>query len=135
MEMHQVRYFRAPCEELNFSRAAARSNVSQPSLTRAVSNLEQLFGDPLFYRERSKTHLSELGRVVKPYIDQVYEQAAMAKERARDFLGLRRTRLKLGIMCTIATDQLIELIAEMRRLHPNIGSKSSMRARAILMSG
>ncbi len=120
MEMHQVRYFRALCEELNFSRAAARCNVSQPSLTRAISNLEQEFGGPLFHRGRSKTHLSELGRVVKPYIDQVYEQAAMAKERARDFLGLRRARLKLGIMCTIAPDQLIELIAEMRLAHPNI---------------
>ena len=120
MEMHQVRYFRALCEELNFSRAAARCNVSQPSLTRAIMNLEQEFGGQLFHRERSKTHLSELGRLVKPYIDQVHEQAAMAKERARDFLGLRRARLKLGIMCTIAPDQLIELISEMRLAHPNI---------------
>jgi LysR family hydrogen peroxide-inducible transcriptional activator len=120
MEMHQVRYFRALCEELNFSRAAARCNVSQPSLTRAIMNLEQEFGGQLFHRERSKTHLSELGRVVKPYIDQVHEQAAMAKERARDFLGLRRARLTLGIMCTIAPDQLIELVSEMHLSHPNI---------------
>jgi LysR family hydrogen peroxide-inducible transcriptional activator len=120
MEMHQVRYFRALCDELNFSRAAARCNVSQPSLTRAIANLEQEFGGQLFHRERTKTHLSELGRVVKPYIDQVHHQTRMAKERALDFLGLRRARLKLGIMCTIAPDQLIELISEMRATHPNI---------------
>jgi LysR family hydrogen peroxide-inducible transcriptional activator len=89
MEMHQVRYFRALSEELNFSRAAARCHVSQPSLTRAISNLEKEFGGPLFHRGRSKTRLSELGHVVKPYLDQVYEHAALAKERARDFLGLR----------------------------------------------
>jgi DNA-binding transcriptional LysR family regulator len=120
MEMHQVRYFRALCDELNFSRAAAKCNVSQPSLTRAIHNLEQEFGGHLFHRERTKTHLSELGRVVKPFIDQVYEQAVLAKERARDFLGLHRARLKLGIMCTIAPDQLIELISDMRTSHPNI---------------
>jgi hypothetical protein len=34
MEMHQVRYFLALCEELNFARAAGRCGVSQPSLTR-----------------------------------------------------------------------------------------------------
>jgi LysR family hydrogen peroxide-inducible transcriptional activator len=58
--------------------------------------------------------------VVKPYLDQVHEQAATAKERAGDFLGLRRARLKLSIMCTIARDRLIELVAEMRGAHPHI---------------
>lgn len=120
MEMHQVRYFRALCEELNFSRAAERCNVSQPSLTRAISNLEKEFGGRLFHRERSNSHLSELGRVVKPYIDQIFEQTQQATERAREFLSLRRARLKLGIMCTIAPDKLVELISEMRRSHPHI---------------
>ena len=78
MEMHQVRYFRALCEELNFSRAANRCKVSQPSLSRAISHLEAEFGGPLFHRERQNTHLTEPGRVVKPYLDQVYEQATMA---------------------------------------------------------
>ena len=120
MEMHQVRYFRALCEELNFSRAAARCNVSQPSLTRAISNLEREFGGRLFHRERSNTHLSELGRVVKPYIDQIHEQAGLAAERARELLSLQRARLKLGIMCTIAPDKLVDFIGEMRRSHPHI---------------
>lgn len=67
MQMHQIRYFRAMCEELNFTRAAARCNVSQPSLTRAIANLENEFGGLLFNRERANTHLTELARVVKPY--------------------------------------------------------------------
>jgi len=120
MEMHQVRYFRALCQELNFTRAAARCNVSQPSLTRAIADLEREFGGRLFNRERSNTHLSELGRVVKPYLDQVYEQAAQAADRARDFLSLRRTHLKLGIMCTIAPNQLIDFVSGMRASHPHI---------------
>ena len=40
MEMHQVRYFLAVCETLNFTRAAERCNVAQPSLTRAIQKLE-----------------------------------------------------------------------------------------------
>ena len=40
MEMHQVRYFLATVSELNFTKAAEKCNVSQPSLTRAIKQLE-----------------------------------------------------------------------------------------------
>ena len=61
MEMHQVRYFLSLCAELNFTRAAERCNVAQPSLTRAIKQLEEELGGALFHRERANTHLSELG--------------------------------------------------------------------------
>ena len=52
MEMHQVRYFLALAEELNFTRASERCNVTQPSLSRAIKLLEEELGGPLFHRER-----------------------------------------------------------------------------------
>jgi DNA-binding transcriptional LysR family regulator len=120
MRMHQVRYFRAMCEELNFTRAAARCNVSQPSLTRAISNLEREFGGPLFHRERSNTHLTELARVVKPYLDRIYEESTQALERAREFWSMQRVALRLGLMCTIAPNHLVGFISQMRALHPHV---------------
>src|SRR5438874_2288146 len=44
MEMHQVRYFLATVGELNFTKAAEKCNVSQPSLTRAIKQLEGELG-------------------------------------------------------------------------------------------
>jgi predicted DNA-binding protein (UPF0251 family) len=41
MEMHQVRYFLAVAEQLNFTKAAESCNVSQPSLTRAIKLLRR----------------------------------------------------------------------------------------------
>ena len=52
MEMHQVRYFLAVARTLNFSRAAEECNVTQPSLTRAIRQLEDELGGDLFCRER-----------------------------------------------------------------------------------
>ncbi len=58
MEMHQVRYFLAVCETLNFTRAAERCNLAQPSLSRAIKKLEDELGGLLFRRERNRTHLT-----------------------------------------------------------------------------
>src|SRR5688572_11805595 len=120
MEMHQIRYFLAVCEELNFTRAAERCNVAQPSLTRAIKLLEQELGGQLFHRERANTHLSELGRMVKPYLEEVFAQAQAAKRQALDFTKLKKTTLKLGVMCTIQPDELLELIAGIQARHPGI---------------
>jgi LysR family hydrogen peroxide-inducible transcriptional activator len=109
MEMQQIIHFRALCDELNFTRAAARCNVSQPSLTRSIKNLEEEFGGALFHRERSNTHLSELGRIVKPHLDEVFNQAQAAAHQAQSFRELKATPLKLGIMCTIAPTDLVSL--------------------------
>jgi hypothetical protein len=82
MEMHQARYFLALCEERNFTRAAKRCGVSQPSLTNAIKRLEQKLGGPLFHRDRRNVELTELGQAVKPYLKQLSQSAYEAKRKA-----------------------------------------------------
>ena len=84
MEMQQVRYFVALAQTLNFTRAAEQCNVSQPALTRAIQQLEHELGGPLFHRERGNTHLSELGRMMLPYLQRSRKaRAQRATKRAR----------------------------------------------------
>src|SRR5262249_31628260 len=82
MQMHQIRYFLALCEELNFTRAARRSGVSQPSLTNAIGALERELGGALFQR-RPAIALTALGRAMQPYLDQIARNADRACEAAR----------------------------------------------------
>jgi DNA-binding transcriptional LysR family regulator len=88
MEMHQVRYFLTLCKELNFTRAAEKCNVAQPALTRAIKLLEGEFGGLLFHRERARTHLSELGAAVRPYLEEVARQSQQAKKLASSLVEL-----------------------------------------------
>jgi LysR family hydrogen peroxide-inducible transcriptional activator len=120
MEMHQIRYFLALCDELNFTRAAVRSGVTQPSLTRAIKMLEEELGGPLFHRERANTHLSELGRTIKPYLEQVYRAAENAKRQAQEFVRLKQTPVRLGLMCTIAPNQMLHFVAAVQMRHPGV---------------
>jgi len=79
MEMHQVRCFLAVADQLNFTKAAEKCNVSQPSLTRAIKLLEEELGGVLFHRERANTHLSEPGKMLAPHLRQIYEESHEAK--------------------------------------------------------
>lgn len=120
MELYQVRYFLALCDTLNFTRAAEKCNVSQPSLTRAIQNLEAEFGGPLFHRERQRTHLTELGRVMRPYFEQVYSQTQAARDAARSFTQLENIPLKIGVMCTIGPGMLADFFISFRSRYPAI---------------
>jgi LysR family hydrogen peroxide-inducible transcriptional activator len=120
MEIHQVRYFLAVCELLSFTRAAKQCHVTQPSLTRAIQLLEKEFGGYLFHRERAKVQLTELGRIVQPYLHEAWAQAQSAKRQARDYASRAPTQLNLAIMCTIAPSLLIQLFARVRAARPDI---------------
>ena len=50
MGMSQIKYVLAAAKTLNFTKAAAECNVSQPVLTKAIKTLEADLGTPLFHR-------------------------------------------------------------------------------------
>jgi DNA-binding transcriptional LysR family regulator len=82
METNQVRYFLALCEEKNFTRAAKRCGVSQPSVSNAIKRLEEEIGGDLFHRTKDGAKLSPLGVAIRPYLDRINECAEAVKREA-----------------------------------------------------
>src|SRR6516162_7469312 len=96
MEMHQVRYFLAVCETLNFTRAAENCNVSQPALTR----------------------LTDFGRLVRPHLEQMMAEAEAAKSTAMQFLHMDSAPINLGVMCSVGPVRFMSFLADFRKTHP-----------------
>ena len=133
MEMQHVRYFLALSRTLNFTRAAEASNVSQPALTRAIQQLEHELGGPLFHRERQRTHLSELGRIMLPYLTNIFEQSEAARAHARSLKRMERTTLHIGAMCTIGPALVSDLIWNFQQQYPDVDIVVSDRAATPLL--
>jgi LysR family hydrogen peroxide-inducible transcriptional activator len=82
MEICQVRYFLAICQERNFTRAAEHCGVSQPTITKSIRVLERQLGGALF--SRKPVELTERGRVVRPYLRHLVEAADLALMALRE---------------------------------------------------
>ncbi|UVO30195.1 LysR substrate-binding domain-containing protein [Bradyrhizobium arachidis] len=94
MDIRQLRYFIAVAEELNFSRAARRLNLSQPPLSLQIKALEHDVGAPLFLRQRRGVELTQAGQIL---LEQAREALAKldhaigtAQRAARGEVGLLR---------------------------------------------
>jgi DNA-binding transcriptional LysR family regulator len=97
MEMHQIRYFLALSETLNFTQAAERCNVTQPTLTRAIRVLEIELGGELLRRERTFSHLTDLGQRMLPLMRQCYESAVAVRTVAHSIRKGETAPLSLAV--------------------------------------
>lgn len=115
MEMHQVRYFLAVAETLNFTRAAGECNVAQPSLSNAIRQLEEELGGDLFRRERPHAQLTDLGQRIQPLLQQCYEGALGARSLALSVKSGEVGSLRIALSATIETALVMPYILELRK--------------------
>lgn len=115
MEMHQIRYFLGVARTLNFTRAAEECHVSQPSLTRAIKLLEQELGGDLFRRERSLSHLTDLGQRMLPLMQQCYDTAQGAKSLATSIKRGEVATLRLALSHAVDIGLLVPFLTELMR--------------------
>lgn len=118
MDIYQLRYFLAIVETNNFSRAAERAFVSQPTLSAGIKKLETELGALLFSRENRKVTLTEAGRRFLPHARTIIYECNAAKS---DIIGKSPARrLQLGILRSAPTNQIAELLSDFNKAHPDV---------------
>ena len=139
MELRDMRYFLAMTHALNFTRAAEACGVTQPTLTRGIQKLEAALGAPLFVRERGHTHLTALGRLVQPQIEEVVARSTSLHRQATLHRRLQSSELRLGIMCSIGPAQFSGFLRGFVADRPGIGitlvDAHADRLAALLLDG
>lgn len=133
MEFHQLRYFLALARERNFTRAAERCAVSQPSLSQQVRKLEEELGEPLFRRARRATVLTPAGERLLPRARRILEEAeGIAEEMGPGPEGVRGS-VRLGAIPTVAPYLLPELLRAALGPHPGLEVRLAEETTATLV--
>ncbi len=120
MEIHQLRYFIAVAEEGNFSHAAEREHVSQPSLSQQIHKLEDELGQQLFDRLPRSVVLTEAGRTFLVYARQILAGVADARRSVAALEQEVAGKLSVGAIPSIALYMLPRLIVGFQRSYPKV---------------
>ena len=120
MEIHQLRYFVAVADEGNFSRAAAKVRVAQPSLSQQIRKLEAEIGQPLFDRLPRSVVLTEAGRCFIDYARQILASIGDARRCVDELKDAVTGKLAVGAIPTIAPYVLPDLVVKFQKDYPEV---------------
>ena len=118
MELHQLRYFCAIVETGSFTRAAQRTNVSQPSLSQQILKLEDELGTRLFDRLGRSVRLTEVGQVFLPRARAVLHELEAARSDVVERKASVSGSICIGVIPTIAPYFLPPILASFARKCP-----------------
>lgn len=113
MEIYQLRYFLSVAETGNFTKAASRSFISQPSLSQQILNLEEELGQKLFHRLGRKVTLTNAGELL---LERAHRIIAEADDAVRELKEdpAQGHRVSVGIIPTVAHFFLPAIVAYCR---------------------
>ncbi len=118
--LRQLQYVVAVAEELSFRRAAGRCNVSQPSLSAQLAQLEDVLGARLFERAHKRVLITQAGQELveraKAVLRNADEMVAAAKRASDPMAGT----IRLGVIPTISPYLLPSVAARLRAALPRL---------------
>src|ERR1700723_3104907 len=120
MELQQLRYFREVAEREHVTRASEKLFVSQSAVSRAVTQLEEELGVPLFYRQGRTLVLSPYGRVFLEHVNRALSILESGKRLLREQSGEESGTVSLGFLHSLGIELVPRLIKEYCRKHPKI---------------
>src|ERR1700685_115194 len=135
MEFHQLRYVCAIADTGNFSRAAERCQIAQPSLSQQVLKLEQELGTKLFDRLGRSIRLTEAGRAFIPRARTILEQMEAARSTAADQNTDLRGSVAVGVIPTVAPYLMPNYTARFAKKYPDAKLRIVEETTSVLVEG
>ncbi|TNC26973.1 LysR family transcriptional regulator [Amycolatopsis alkalitolerans] len=120
MERRQLEYFVAIVEHGGFTHAARALRVAQPSLSRAIANLERELGVALFHRVGRNAVLSSAGELMAERARLVLRDLDALRAAARAVGDGAVGRVDVAATSSSALEPVISIIAELRERHPGV---------------
>jgi DNA-binding transcriptional LysR family regulator len=120
VNLSQLHFAQAVAATSSFTQAAAQCNVTQPTLSNGIAQLESELGERLFVRTTRKVALTVFGQHTMPYIAQVIGAQHNLVQQAQSFLQPDKQLIRIGTSPLVNTSLLRLMIEPFRRQNANV---------------
>ena len=124
MTLRHMKIYLAVYHMENMTKAAARLNMTQPAVTRAIREMEDYYGVRLFERINRRLHITEAGRMFYSYALHIIDSFDQMEKELRnwDELGI----LRVGSSVTLGNYLLPKVLKAFRAEHPTLQIKATI---------
>ncbi|HEY2493203.1 MAG TPA: LysR family transcriptional regulator, partial [Paenibacillus sp.] len=120
MELRQLQYALQIAAERNFSRAADKLHIAQPSLSQQLSKLEKEIGVLLFQRNTSSVELTHAGAAFMEQAQKIVDAVELLHQEMTDISQLRGGKVVIGSMPITGSHLLPYVLPVFRQTYPDI---------------
>ena len=120
MADRRLQVFHTVARLLSFTKAAESLHMTQPAVTFQVRQLEEYFNTRLFDRAHNRISLTEAGKRVYEYAEDIFDLYAKMENAVRDITGEISGVLIIGASTTIAEYMLPSLLGDFKKKYPDI---------------
>lgn len=118
--LRQLRVFQSVAQHSSFTRAGDQIGLTQPAVSRCVTELEQHLGIKLLDRTTREVVLTEAGRSLAVRLARVLEDLDSVLLDVRGLATQRQGRVRVASSPTLSANLLPECIARCRQEHPGL---------------
>jgi len=120
INLHHLRLFTAVVDHGGFTRAATQLNLSQPAISKSLTELERQLNVRLIDRSGRSARLTEAGQVLHARARELFGVEQLAERELREIRGLKRGRLRVAASTTIATYMLPAVLGRFHLRRPSV---------------
>ncbi|GAB7387616.1 LysR family transcriptional regulator [Bacillaceae bacterium] len=120
MELRQMIYALKVAEEKNFSKAAEKLHIAQPSLSQQIAKLERELGVRLFERGKNSVHLTYAGERFVEKAAKILDMTEELKKEMMDVADMRKGKLIIGSLPITGSHLLPLVLPVFKERYPGI---------------
>ncbi len=117
----QLRYLVAVADQLHFRRAAEACNVTQPTLSAQIKELELRLGATLVERSRSKVIMTPTGKEIAERGRRILREVSEIHTIAKSRQSLMSSVIRIGVVQTVGSYFLPLVIPDLHKTYPKLG--------------
>src|SRR5699024_3235757 len=120
IDIKHMQYFVAIVKDGSMTEASHRLYISQPTISKAIQDMETQLAMSLFDRNKKKIALTDAGSIFFEQCEEILQRHAVLAKAYEHMQGMRQWHIKIGLPPIMDAGKLMAIIRDFHDLYPKI---------------